>query len=82
MKLKYVRKRTFIILGVGLLVALLGIAMKQQATLIMLGLLMMFSSVIHHVIFYRCPHCGKHLGRDGGDYCRHCGTSFDEDPKS
>ena len=78
MKLKYVRKRTFIILGVGLLVALLGIAMKQQTTLIMLGLLMMFSSVIHHVIFYRCPHCGEFLDRSTGEFCSNCGKKVNE----
>ncbi len=27
-------------------------------------------------LFNRCPHCGKHLGRDTGLYCPHCGKKL------
>lgn len=78
MKLKHIRKRTFIILGIGLLIALLGIALDEQAFVIVLGLLTMFSSIIHYVIFYRCPHCGKFLDRSTGEFCPNCGKKVDE----
>lgn len=75
---KQIRKRTFIILGVGLLIALLGIAMNELVALIVTGLLIMFSSTIHHVIFYRCPHCGKFLDRSTGEFCPGCGKKVNE----
>lgn len=75
---KEIRKRTFITLGVGLLVALCGIAWNEQTTLIMMGLLTMFASIIYHVAFYRCPHCGKFLDRSTGEYCPGCGKKVNE----
>ena len=26
----------------------------------------------------RCPHCGRHLGRERGNTCPHCGRSLTE----
>lgn len=74
---KQIRIRTFIILGIGLLVALCGIAI-DLSLLSMIGLLIMFSSIIHHVIFYRCPYCGKFLDRSTGEFCPYCGEKFNE----
>lgn len=74
---KQVRARTFIILGIGLLFALCGVDLEISA-LSMVGLLIMFSSIIHHVIFYRCPHCGKFLDRNTGEFCPGCGKKVNE----
>lgn len=30
------------------------------------------------VVFWRCPHCGKQLGRDVPKYCPHCGKRLDD----
>lgn len=75
---KEIRTRTFITLGIGLLVALGGIAMNEQVVLIMMGLITMFASIIYHVIFYRCPHCGKFLDRSTGEFCPGCGKKVNE----
>lgn len=75
---KQIRARTFIILGIGLLIALCGIAWNEHTALIITGLLIMFSSIIHHVIFYRCPHCGKFLDRSTGDFCPGCGKEVNK----
>lgn len=37
------------------------------------GLLMAAAAIVLNLVFYRCPHCGAHLGRGGGYYCPHCG---------
>ena len=30
-------------------------------------------------LFWRCPHCGKHLGRmDNAEFCKHCGEKLYE----
>lgn len=74
---KQVRARTFIILGIGLLIALYGVDLEISA-LSMVGLLIMFSSIIYHVIFYRCPHCGIFLDRNTGEFCPGCGKKVNE----
>ena len=33
-----------------------------------------------HFALYRCPHCGKHLGRGTPDACPHCGKPPEEAP--
>lgn len=75
---KQIRVRTFIILGFGLIIAVFGIALDEQEAVFFTGLLLMFSSIIHHVIFYRCPHCGTFLDRNTGEFCSHCGKKVNE----
>ena len=33
--------------------------------------------LIPHFAFYRCPHCGRALGRNEGSFCQHCGGPID-----
>lgn len=37
---------------------------------------LIFAVVIFQIIFYRCPHCGKYLGRTTGRHCPYCGEKF------
>lgn len=30
------------------------------------------------LIWWRCPHCGRHLGRDVPKFCPHCGHQLDD----
>ena len=46
--------------------------------LFIVGALIAVSSLIPHFLFYKCPHCGKNLGRDGGDFCRFCGAFLEK----
>lgn len=45
--------------------------------LIFVGAVLMCSCLIPHFFFYRCPHCGKLLGREAGKYCQHCGKELE-----
>ena len=67
-----------------LIIALGGLALLLIAlascfsspVLFVAGLLAFVAVVLVDFIFKRCPHCGKHLGRDSGIFCRHCGKKL------
>ena len=42
---------------------------------ILLGL----AATAFHFAVLRCPHCGRHLGRERGNTCPHCGRSLTEE---
>lgn len=75
---KKVRQTTFIIFGVGALVAFLGILMNEEVFMCMMGIGIMFVSIVYNFIFYHCPHCGRYLGRSTGEYCPYCGKKVNE----
>lgn len=37
-----------------------------------------FAALFVNVKYWRCPYCGGHLGRDPGQFCRHCGEELKE----
>lgn len=45
--------------------------------LLIAGAVIMFSGLIPHFLYNKCPHCGKQLGRSEGEYCQHCGNALD-----
>ena len=59
-----------LIIALGL-AALLLIALSSafRSYLLFMGGLLV---VLVDLLFKRCPHCGKHLGRDTGIFCPHC----------
>ena len=60
--------------ALGLLVGVVG----QDELWLALGTLIIFGGLAVLLIYYRCPHCGRHLGREGGlTYCPHCGRALD-----
>ena len=44
----------------------------------MLTYLMVFALFILTILFWKCPHCGKYLGRSIGEYCPHCGEKLEK----
>lgn len=61
----------------GAVVYAAGIAMEIKL-ISGAGVVMIAGALIFHLIFYRCPHCGKYLDRSGGDYCPYCGGELEE----
>lgn len=41
------------------------------------GVIVTFSCLIPHFLFNKCPHCGKQLGRNEGEFCQFCGKRID-----
>ena len=64
----------FALFAFGFLVGVVG----QNEQCIAIGTLIIFSGLAVLLIYYRCPHCGRYLGREGGlTYCPYCGKALD-----
>ena len=75
MSVKNARKLTAAILIVGTVIMLLSYIWEP---FLIIGAIIAVSCLIPHFLFNRCPHCGKLLGRDGGDFCQHCGKKLEQ----
>lgn len=74
MSVKKARKLRDGLLISGFVVALAG---YLWSALSFVGVVLMFTALIPHFLWNKCPHCGKNFGRDGGDYCQYCGKSVE-----
>ena len=70
-KAQKIRNSLFI---VGVVIMLLGIFHEP---LVIVGAIITISSLIPHILFNKCPHCGKQLGRNEGEFCQFCGKHID-----
>lgn len=57
--------------------ALMTIGGCLYQPLLIVGVVVAFSCLIPHFLFNKCPHCGKQLGRNEGDFCQFCGKRLD-----
>ena len=57
-----------------------GVGTSVSVPLVILGIAIMLFAIVIGVLYYRCPHCGKHLGRGTPDACPHCGNPLEEAP--
>ena len=55
-----------------------GVGTSVSVPLVILGIAIMLFAIVIGVLYYRCPHCGRPLGRigEGGVYCPHCGKAL------
>lgn len=74
MTVKKARKLRDRLLIVGFAVMLLAYLYEP---IFIVGMIVAFSSLIPHFLFNKCPHCGKQLGRNDGDFCQFCGKPID-----
>ena len=56
-----------------------GVGTSVSIPLVILGIAIMLFAIVIGVLYYRCPHCGRPLGRIGDSvaYCPHCGKALD-----
>ena len=45
--------------------------------LIYVGTIIMLSGLIPHILYNKCPHCRRQLGRNDGEFCQHCGGKLE-----
>ena len=74
MKAKKARRLRDILAFVGILIMFCGYIYEP---LLFVGGIVALSCMIPHFLYYRCSHCGKHLGRCEGDRCWHCGKEIE-----
>ncbi len=74
MSVKKGRKLRNLLLILGTVVMLLG---SLHEALFTVGAVIAFSSLLPHFLFNRCPHCGKQLGKNEGEFCQFCGKPLD-----
>lgn len=77
MNLKKVLRITYWLVGICLVLMVFG-ALIESITVALIGIAVSFAAVFVSIKYWRCPHCGKHLGRDLGKYCLHCGKELED----
>lgn len=75
MTVKKARKLRDTLLIVGAVVMLLGGYLYEP--LFIVGVIVAVSCLIPHFLCNKCPHCGKQLGKNEGEFCQFCGERFD-----
>ncbi|MBQ8851914.1 MAG: zinc ribbon domain-containing protein [Oscillibacter sp.] len=76
MDLKTTRKVTLALAAVSMLFLLLAYG-TVNAMFVNFAVVSAAALVGVILLFWRCPHCGEHLGRDVSRYCTHCGKELD-----
>lgn len=75
MSVKKARKLRNALLIAGFFIMLLAYIWEP---FFVIGVVVTFSCLIPHFMYNRCPHCGKQLGKNEGDFCQFCGKKLDE----
>ncbi len=75
MNVRKAQKLRNTLLITGTIIALLGVWLEIFAVI---GIVVMLSCMIPEILYNKCPHCRKNLGRNEGDYCQFCGKPIDE----
>lgn len=75
MKPTKARKLRDILMITGIVIMLLG---YMSEIFWIVGAIVACSSLFMHFLFYKCPHCGRCLGRNESKFCQHCGKRIEE----
>lgn len=77
------RQKAWVFRGMGVLVFVLIflIPLKKNPWFLVPAFGDLIALIYLNQKWWRCPNCGKWLGSDMGEYCRHCGGKLDYDAK-
>lgn len=75
-----------LMLGVPVLLFLIATALEHTGldvyeAITAISLLAFIAGYLLYLFWMRCPHCGRHLDRNNGQYCQYCGKEIDWDAK-
>ena len=73
-----IRKVKRICLLLAVVTVVFAVASYMWEPLAIVALIGFIAYLVIRYRYYRCPHCGRYLGRDTGDYCRRCGKRIDQ----
>lgn len=74
MKVREAQKLRNTLLLIGFLIMIAGYVWTP---LTIIGVIVTFSCLIPDILYNKCPHCKKRLGRNEGAFCHHCGAKID-----
>lgn len=69
-------RRLFDGLAAAMLLCAVLFALTDRFWLGCAAILLGLAATAFHFAVLRCPHCGRHLGRERGDTCPHCGKAL------
>ena len=75
MNLKKV-KHLIYALAAAMLVTILAAYWLESVVLLVIAMGLCVADIAVNLVFWRCPYCGGHLGRDMRQYCTHCGKKL------
>ena len=81
MSLKQKQGVVILVLGVSLVMVIAG-ASGDKTWAEVTGFIGLLAGFALDLAWHRCPHCGEHLGKYSGEYCKHCGKAIDYDAKT
>ena len=58
---------------------LLMLMCGESIPLLLLGMAVALGAGALNFAWWRCPNCGRHLGRSHGQFCPNCGREIDYD---
>lgn len=73
------RQKEYLIGAIFAAGLLLMLVCGESILLLLLGMAVALSTVALIHVWWRCPHCGRHLGQSHGPYCPNCGKEIDYD---
>lgn len=70
-----VRFLSFVIMCIGFVLGFIGVFVESKPLLVACVVIVLLG-VFYNLIFYMCPYCKKHLGRNPVKCCPHCGKEI------
>lgn len=74
---KKIRGIYFAAIAAAALLIVIG-GLLRSVAMMLTGTGIVLLAYIFYLIWYRCPHCGRHLGNSWGEFCPYCGKKVDE----
>lgn len=74
------KKVKYLIYALAVAFVLMIILLGVTKSMVFLWLMLAFAvaGIAVSLAWWRCPHCGRHLGQNVSQYCTYCGEKLDD----